>query len=76
VKTRIEELALQAGGSHFPTVGGKNLESFADLLIKDVLEQVKIAPTLHCSYTTYDRDMNSCIVEKITNHIKEHYDIQ
>jgi hypothetical protein len=32
---RIEELALQAGGSHFPTVGGKNLEKFAELIIHE-----------------------------------------
>lgn len=32
---RIKELALQAGGSHFPEVGGKNLERFAELLIQE-----------------------------------------
>jgi hypothetical protein len=39
---KIEELALQAGGSHFPRVGGKNLENFAELLIQ---ECAKIADT-------------------------------
>ena len=39
---KIEELALQAGGSHFPIVGGKNLENFAELLIQ---ECAKIADT-------------------------------
>jgi len=32
---RIEELALQAGGSHFPRVGGANLEKFAELIIHE-----------------------------------------
>ena len=35
---KIEELALQAGGSHFPRVGGKNLENFADLLLKECIK--------------------------------------
>ena len=32
---KIKELALQAGGSHYPDVGGKLLEKFAELLIKE-----------------------------------------
>jgi hypothetical protein len=40
MNTRIRELALQAGGSHFPEVGGHNLERFAELLI---MECAKIA---------------------------------
>lgn len=35
---KIEELALQSGGSHFPTVGGKNLEIFADLLLRECIK--------------------------------------
>jgi hypothetical protein len=35
---RIHELALQAGGSHFPTVGGANLEKFAELLVKECID--------------------------------------
>ena len=32
---RIKELALQAGGSHYPDVGGITLEKFAELLVKE-----------------------------------------
>lgn len=32
---KIKELALQAGGSHYPEVGGAQLEKFAELLIKE-----------------------------------------
>ena len=32
---KIKELALQAGGSHYPTVGGKTLEKFAELIVKE-----------------------------------------
>jgi hypothetical protein len=32
---RIKEIALQAGGSHYPTVGGKTLEKFAELIVRE-----------------------------------------
>ena len=38
---KIKELALQAGGSHYPDVGGKTLEKFAELLIKECYEHCK-----------------------------------
>ena len=38
---RIKELALEAGGSHYPEVGGELLQKFAELLIKDCAKQVR-----------------------------------
>jgi hypothetical protein len=35
---RIKELALQAGGSHYPDVGGKTLEKFAELIVRECAE--------------------------------------
>jgi hypothetical protein len=32
---KIKELALQAGGSHYPEVGGKTLEKFAELIVAE-----------------------------------------
>ena len=32
---RIKALALQAGGSHYPDVGGKTLEKFAELIVRE-----------------------------------------
>lgn len=76
MKIQIKKLALEAGGSTYPEVGGNNLSKFSDLLIKDVLDQINNAPTQHCALTTYDADITKCVVEKITKHIKAHYDIQ
>jgi hypothetical protein len=39
---KIKELALQAGGSHYPDVGGKTLEKFAELLIQECISVVTI----------------------------------
>jgi hypothetical protein len=35
MNAHIKRLALEAGGSHFPEVGGRNLERFAELLIQE-----------------------------------------
>ena len=37
INERIKELALQAGGSHYPDVGGKTLEKFAELIVQECL---------------------------------------
>jgi hypothetical protein len=41
---RIKELALQAGGSHYPDVGGKTLEKFAELIVKEMLKTCEEHP--------------------------------
>jgi len=51
---QIKQLALAAGGSHYPDVGGRTLEKFAELLIR---ECVKIADierdtSAGCGYVT------------------------
>ena len=37
---RIKELALQAGGSHYPEVNKETLEKFAELIIRECAAQV------------------------------------
>ena len=32
---KIKELALRAGGSHYPEVGGETLEKFAELVVRE-----------------------------------------
>jgi len=48
---RIYEIALQAGGSHYPMVGCETLEKFAKLVVEAVLDEVK-----ERAYYTGDRD--------------------
>lgn len=59
---RIKEIALQAGGSHYPTVGGKTLQDFADLLIKDCIDNVKV----------WEKDSRN----HISYMLKQHYGIK
>jgi len=37
---RIKEIALQAGGSHYPDVNRETLEKFAELIIRECAAQV------------------------------------
>jgi len=71
---RIKELALQAGGSHYPDVGGATLEKFAELLLNKVIEVVQTAPT-HCAYTTYDLGVVECTLKKTVESIEKTFDI-
>ena len=36
----VEKLALQAGGSHYPEVGGKTLEYFAKLVVLECANEL------------------------------------
>ena len=36
----IKELALEAGGSHYPEVNSKQLEYFSELLIKECINVI------------------------------------
>ena len=50
---KLKEIALQAGGSHYPDVGGETLERFARLLIAECIDAVKNTPKT-AAYTTFD----------------------
>lgn len=51
---QIKQLALQAGGSHYPDVGGRTLEKFAELLIQECAQVADIErnTSAGCGYVT------------------------
>jgi len=75
VKARIKKLALEAGGSTYPEVGGAILEKFADLLIKELIREVDDTNTNHCCGTTYDLGLADCVKGKILSHLKSEYEV-
>jgi hypothetical protein len=75
MKNKIKELALEAGGSTYPEVGGELLSKFADLLIKDLIQEVDDANVNHCCGTTYDLSVAQCTKEKIIKHLSKEYEI-
>jgi hypothetical protein len=51
---QIKQLALAAGGSHYPDVGGRTLEKFAELLIQECINVADIErdTSAGCGYVT------------------------
>ena len=71
---RIRELALQAGGSHYPEVNAMQLEKFAELIVKECMlccERVISDPVRPESVDTWLNGGLSCIDE-----IKEHFGVE
>jgi hypothetical protein len=75
MREKIREIALQAGGSHYPEVGGELLEKFADLLLAEVITVVESTPK-HCAFTTFQVSIVDCTVAKSIETLKEHFDIK
>jgi hypothetical protein len=74
MKDIYKELALQAGGSHYPEVGGELLEKFADLLVKEVIKTVESTPK-HCAYTSYDLGTVDCTLAKVVETVKDKFQV-
>jgi hypothetical protein len=72
MKQKIHDLALQAGGSHYPAVGGATLEKFAELLIEECIQVVKDTP-MHCAKTTFQESIVKCTINKSVELLKENF---
>lgn len=73
-KELFKELALQAGGSHYPEVGGSTLEKFAELLVKECIKTIYATPT-HCASTTFQLDIVECTIAKSIEALEKRFDI-
>ena len=77
MNSNINRLALEAGGSHYPEVNTKQLESFAELIVKECIQQLE--NSIHADpYTgeTYDNnEVNAILIDNIDN-LKEHFGVQ
>jgi hypothetical protein len=72
MKKKIKELALEAGGSTYPEVGGKILERFAELVISECVAAVR-STGKQCAYTTYDLGVVECTINKSVAAINERF---
>ena len=73
MKQKIHDLALEAGGSHYPTVGGTTLEKFAELLIEECIRVVEATP-MHCATTTLQEGIVKCTISESVKTLKEHFE--
>jgi len=74
MKQIYKEIALEAGGSHYPEVGGDLLEKFAELLVERVIQAVEKTPTTH-AYTTYDKATIDATIDKCVSQIRKEFEI-
>jgi 2C-methyl-D-erythritol 2,4-cyclodiphosphate synthase len=70
----LEEISLQAGGSHYPTINPRMQEAFARIIIAKCVDIVKQAGT-HCAHTTFDLGIVECTREEIAAAICEHFQV-
>ena len=61
---RIKEIALQAGGSHYPNVNSMQLEKFAELIISE------------CANITDEHEPLNTWTKKYSTLIKEHFEVE
>lgn len=74
MRKEFEHLALLAGGSHYPQVGGDNLELFGKLLVKDCVEVIG-ARTINDERTEWENGYNSAL-RKIAFDLRQKYKIE
>lgn len=74
MKSIYKELALQAGGSHYPEVGGELLEKFADLLVKECVTAIEKTPR-HAAYTTFDAGVVEKTIELSVKQVKDKFEL-
>ena len=72
MKQKIHDIALAAGGSHFPGINSDTLEQFAKLLIEECIRVVENTPTT-CAYTTHDLVAVKCTIGNSVAALKEHF---
>jgi hypothetical protein len=70
----LEEISLQAGGSHYPTINPLMQEAFARMIIAKCVDIVKETGT-HCAHTTFDLSIVDCTREQIATAICKHFQV-
>jgi hypothetical protein len=74
MRKEFENLALLAGGSLYPQVGGHNLDVFGRLVVEDCIEVVS-ARTITQEHTEWETGYNAAL-KKIAFDLKMKYGIE
>ena len=72
MKEKFKEIALQAGGSHYPTVGGEVLEKFAELIVQ---ECIGIVENLPAGYKDYRDQIEDAFRRDCITKLKDHFGV-
>jgi hypothetical protein len=71
---RLKQLAISAQVEH--CISHVRLQEFAELIIKDVIDEISNSNMQHCALTTHDLSVVNCVDVKITNHLLNTFDIK
>ena len=74
MRKEFEHIALLAGGSHYPQVGGDNLELFGKLLVEDCVKVVSTR-TITEEHTEWENGYNAAL-KKVAFDLKMKYGIE
>jgi len=76
---RIKELAIEAGyEKDMFGIGHWDMsecKKFAELLLREAIDIIEKAPTQHCAYTTYDKTVVDCTVQKIITALHSEFEL-
>lgn len=51
-------------------------KKFAELLLREAIDIIESAPTQHCAYTTYDKTVVDCTVQKIIASLHSEFELK
>lgn len=74
MRKEFEHLALLAGGSHYPNVGGDNLNTFGKLLVEDCVSTIQ-SRTILQEHTDWETGYNAAL-KKVAFDLKVKYGIE
>ena len=74
MKKEFEQLALLAGGSHYPQVGGDNLSLFGRLVVEDCIDVID-ARTIAEEHTDWETGYNAAL-KKVVFDLRMKYGIE
>ncbi len=66
---KVTELALQAGGSHYPSVNRMQLELYTKLVIEDCINAIETVNSPHVR-TSFDKMSHEATISDAVNAIK------
>jgi hypothetical protein len=70
----FKELALQAGGSHYPNVGGETLKQYTRLVVEACIDAVENTSRTH-AHTTFDKSLVDATIDKSAQAIRDKFEL-
>lgn len=71
-KQKVHDIALEVGGSHYPSVNPNLHEQMVKAVINECLMAIDKADRSHV-YTTFDQSQHESAIERVKQSIKESF---